>query len=251
MRLGALLGPVLDAGNGQALADQARALASAGYDSLWSAQAMGRGFMMSDPFVALTIAATAAPGMEVGTAVLQLPLYQTTDLAHRVFSLQQASGNKFVFGVGAGSTEKDFEAFERSYASRFDDFASDLARLRELLAEGKNDIADLTPWPAVKGGPPIFFGTWGKNVERAATEFDGWIASGAYRTADQVCDAFKRYKDAGGDRAIVSTLQITGETDAAEMQDKLARFAETGFDDAVVMLLPGAPDAATVRGWVA
>ena len=120
MRLGALLGPITDAGNGRFLADQARAYADAGFSSLWSAQAMNRGFMITDPFVALTVAATAVPGIELGTAILQVPLYHPMDLAHRVFSLQQVSGNRLLFGVGAGSTESDFAAFGRDYADRFD-----------------------------------------------------------------------------------------------------------------------------------
>ena len=60
MRLGALLGPVVDAANNRLLADQARMFAQEGYTSLWSAQAIGRGFMITDPFVALSVAATAA-----------------------------------------------------------------------------------------------------------------------------------------------------------------------------------------------
>ncbi|MBO6658827.1 MAG: hypothetical protein JJ934_18180, partial [Pseudomonadales bacterium] len=53
MRLGALLGPV-DPTHPNGLATQARQLEGEGYDSLWSAQAMGRGFMVTDPFIALT-----------------------------------------------------------------------------------------------------------------------------------------------------------------------------------------------------
>ena len=110
MRLGALLGPISDAGNANFLADQARMFADEGYTSLWSAQAIGRGFFVTDPFVALAAAAAATDGLEFGTAVLQLPLYQPTDLAHRVYSLQQLCGGRFIFGVGAGSTENDFDA---------------------------------------------------------------------------------------------------------------------------------------------
>ena len=115
MRLGALLGPIVDPTQTQALAEQARTFAGEGFDSLWSAQAIGRGFMFTDPFVALTVAATVAEQVEIGTAVLQVPLYQSIDLAHRVFSLQQICGDRFIFGVGAGSTANDFTALGRDY----------------------------------------------------------------------------------------------------------------------------------------
>ncbi len=251
MRLGALLGPVDDPTRGQLLADQARAFADAGYTSLWSAQAIGRGFMMTDPFVALTVAATAVPGIEVGTAVLQVPLYHPMDLAHRVFSLQQVSGDKFIFGVGAGSTAQDFATYERNYDSRFADFNASLARLRGIFATGGDASGQLSPWAPLQGGPPLFYGTWGQGVARAATEFDGWIASGMKRNVDEVCDALAGYRQAGGGRAIVSTIQVSGETDLDELSAKLNRWAEAGFDDAVVMLLPGAPAPAEIMGLLA
>ena len=241
MRIGALLGPVVDGSYHTFLAEQARRYEGAGYSSLWSAQAIGRGMMLTDPFVALAVAATAAPSVEVGTAVLQLPLYQPLDLAHRLFSLHQIAGDRFKFGVGAGSTEQDFQAFERAYATRFRDFSEGMQTLRSILATGKSERGALSPWPAVQGGPPIYYGTWGHRVEVAARDYDGWIASGHYRTVEEVCAALGRYRGAGGGRAIVSTLQIRGDTDLGEFGDKLARFDEAGFDDAVVMLLPGSP----------
>ncbi len=247
MRLGALLGPVANPTQGQLLADQAKALADAGYTSLWSAQAIGRGFMVTDPFIALTVAATAVPGIEVGTAVLQVPLYHPMDLAHRAFSLQQVSGNRFVFGVGAGSTANDFQAYERNFASRFGDFDTSLERLRTIFATGGEGDRQLSPWPPLQGGPPLFYGTWGKGVARAATEFDGWVASGMKRSVDEVCEALDRYRAAGGGRAIVSTIQVFAETDLDELARKLQRWAEAGFDDAVVMLLPGAPSPEVIR----
>ncbi|MEM9622155.1 MAG: LLM class flavin-dependent oxidoreductase [Pseudomonadota bacterium] len=247
MRLGALLGPVSDAGNPHLLADQAKMFAAEGYTSLWSAQAIGRGFLITDPFIALAAAAAVTDGLELGTAVLQVPLYHPMDLAHRIYSLQQVCGNRFIFGVGAGSTEQDFNAYDRNYTNRFKDFNTSLQHLREIFATGGLGDSQLNPWPQVQGGPPLFYGTWGKGVARAATEFDGWIASGHYRTTEEVCASLDAYRAAGGQRAIVSTLQVGADTDMGEFAAKLQRFAEAGFDDAVVMLLPGGPSAADVR----
>ena len=247
MRLGALLGPITDPEQGDFLAQQARRLAAEGYTSLWSAQAIGRGFMLSDPFIALGVAATAAPGVELGTAIVQATLYHPMDLAHRVFSLQQISGGRFLFGIGAGSTQADLAAFERPYESRFADFRESTAALRGIFASGGRDGASLSPWPPVQGGPPLFLGTWGRGVERAAREFDGWIASGAYRSVDEIAAAASRYQAAGGGRSVVSTIQLGPDTDLGELGERFAAYAEAGFDDAVVMLLPGGPSAAAVR----
>ena len=247
MRLGALLGPISDATQTRALAEQARRYVGDGLQSLWSAQAIGRGFMISDPFIALAVAACVTEDVELGTAVLQVPLYRPVDLAHRVFSLQQICGDRLILGVGAGSTQADFTAFGLDHARRFVDFTHSIAALREVFATGSLDGVALSPWPAVRGGPPLFLGSWGNGVERAARSFDGWIASAHYRSVDEVIAALKRYRAAGGGRAIVSTIQLPAGTDLGRLKHDLDRFAEAGFDDAVVMFLPGSPTPAQIR----
>lgn len=250
MRLGVLYGFLSPEAGSTDLTEQAKRYAGEGFDSLWMAQAIGRGFMIPDPFVALATAATATKDVELGTAILQLPLYQTTDLAHRILSLMQICGERLTLGVGAGSTEIDFLAFERDYAQRFKAFNSTLSTLRTLLAEGKNETGDLTPWKTTAGGPPLLLGSWGAGVERAAKNFDGWIASAHYRTPDQVVAALRQYRAVGGKRAIVSTIQLTADHDLGQTKDILHRFAEAGFDDAVVLLRPGGPRPAEVRALV-
>ena len=80
MRLGALLTPAGD--HPDHLVNEARAIESAGFDSIWSAHAMGRGLMMHDPLLALTAAAAVTTRVELGTGILQLPcLLYTSDAA--------------------------------------------------------------------------------------------------------------------------------------------------------------------------
>jgi len=85
MKLGALRGSANPSDAG-CLANQAR-MQEQGYASLWSAQAMGRGFMLTDPFIALTTAAAVTEKVELGTAIPQLPLYDPVDIAIKSFSL--------------------------------------------------------------------------------------------------------------------------------------------------------------------
>ncbi|MFU8814404.1 MAG: hypothetical protein ACNA7W_03600 [Pseudomonadales bacterium] len=75
-------------------------------------------------------------------------------------------------------------------------------------------------------------------------------ASAHYRTVDEVCAAIARYRQCGGGRCVISTIQVSAGTDLGELRDKLDRFAEAGFDDAVVMILPGGPAPAVVRAMV-
>ena len=250
MRLGALLGPILVPEKTTTLAEQARMLEAVGFQSLWSAQATGRGFMITDPFITLSVAASVTTRCELGTAVVQAPLYAAADLAHRAISLAQLSGDRLLLDIGAGSTEADFKAFERDFTQRFRRFNVMVPALRDYLRDGNSGEVKLSPWPAVRGRVPLLLGSWGAGVDTAATQFDGWIASGHYRKPPEIHAALDRYRAAGGKRAIVSTLILNDKTDLGQLRDLLQGFASAGFDDAVVMFQPGAPHPDRVRALV-
>ena len=251
MELGAVIGPVAPSSRPGAVADLARRLEGEGFESLWAVQAVGRGMMVLDPFVALAAAAGATTRVRLGTAVVQLPLYRPAELAHRIFSLQHVAGERLRIGVGAGSTAQDFEVFGRDYASRFAAFDEGLAALRRLLERGEGDGIDLSPGSSVLGGPPLLYGTWGRGVDRAAREFSGWIASAMHRTTEQVVEASRRYRAHGGARAVVSSIVLGPEPEPGAHRRRLDAFAEAGFDEAAVILLPGGPAPSDVRSWVA
>ena len=248
MKLGAVLNVLNQAGNTSAIADQAKAYADLGFEGLWTAQAVGRGFMVHDPLMTLAVAAAVTDDMILGTAVLQVPLYHPLDLAHRIFCLKQVAGERFMLGVGAGSTAQDFHTFGRVFDHRFRDFHRTLADLREVLATGKLGDRDLSPWPEVLGAPKILLGSWGKGVKRAAETCDGWIASAMYRSADEIEEAFRRYQQAGGGTSVVSTIRVDAKTDLGELKDRLARFSEMGFDHGVVVNIGDAPPQKAFRG---
>jgi alkanesulfonate monooxygenase SsuD/methylene tetrahydromethanopterin reductase-like flavin-dependent oxidoreductase (luciferase family) len=250
MRLGALIGPVGPSPAPSALVEQARRFEAEGFDGLWVAQAVGRGMMVPDPLLSLAAAAASTSRVRLGTAVIQLPLYQPAELAHRVLSLRQLAGDRLVLGVGAGSTQADFAVCGRDFASRFARFDASLPALRDLLSKGASGDVDLTPWPSVLGGPPLLYGTWGKGVARAAREFDGWIASALHRSDAQVVQALAGYRASGGDQAIVSSIFLGPEASPGANRRRVEAFAEAGFDEAVVLLLPGGPSPAEVRAWV-
>ena len=250
MKLGAVIGGLGPAAEVGALAVQARQLEDEGFDSLWVVQTAGRGMMMPDPLVALAAAAAVTERVKLGTAILQLPLYEPAGLAHQVFSLMQLTGDRLQLGLGAGSTAADFRVFGRDFASRFARFDENLAALRGLLEKGADDRVDLTPGPGVLGGPPLLYGTWGKGVARAAREFSGWIASAMNRTPVQVLEALRTYRANGGETAVVSSIVLGPEQVPGSSRGRIDVFAEAGFDEAVVILLPSGPAPAEVRGWV-
>ena len=268
MRLGALLGPI-DPNNPQAIAEQACQLEKEGYDSLWAAQVTGpaflclgawesydelwaaqtvsRGRLLTDPFIALHIAAAATDKVTLGTAILQLPIYSPTVVADKAHLLMQASANRFLLGLGTGSAESDHVAHDSDYASRLQTFNQHLADLRRLFATGEAGSQHSAHREAVTSGPPLLYDTWGGEVARAASEFDGWIASGMHRAPDDFADVLAAFRKSGGSRAIVSNLLITAEQTLDDIAALLHCYEHLGFDDAVVMFLPGSVKSAEVR----
>ena len=53
MELGVLLAPINNPSQQKWIAEQATRFEALGFNSLWAAQAMGRGFMMTDPLFCL------------------------------------------------------------------------------------------------------------------------------------------------------------------------------------------------------
>lgn len=248
MRLGATLAS-LSAGPPIVVAEWAKRLVGEGFESLWTPQVIGRGYLVPDPFVTLAVAATATEGVELGTATVQVPLHHPADLAHRMLSLMSVCGDRLAFGVSPGSTDVDYATFDRDYRARFRTFDENLARLRTLLAHGRDERADLAPAPAAT--PPLLLGSWGAKVDRAAREFDGWLASAYRRTADEIIAAHERYRAAGGRRAVVCAIPVRERADLGPAGEVLQRYAEVGFDDAVVLIDPGGPDPGEVRALLA
>jgi hypothetical protein len=64
---------------------------------------------------------------------------------------------------------------------------------------------------------------------------------------EEILEAHRGYRWSGGKQAIVSTIKLGARTDLVQLRDQLQCYAEAGFDQAVVMFLPGAPRPDQVR----
>ncbi len=236
---------------GSSLADSARLIERVGFDSLWCFDAIGRGTLLPDPLIALSVAATVTQRIEVGTCILQVPLRRPVELAHRILTAHLACQGRLLLGVGAGSTKTDFDAIGLDYASRMQAFEEALPIMRRLWQGEQVGAANLTPWASVMGGPPLLIGSWGGKrwIPRAAQEFSGWIASGMYTGYNTLADGIKRYRDAGGQRAIVTNIVVDLNDEMGLNDDKsfhlrcrpevaaerFQRLVDLGFDDAILV----------------
>lgn len=236
MRLGFTL-PFADLDGGplrpSSWSDAGRTAERLGYSSVWAFDAVGRGFMLPDPLMALAAVGAATEKVELGTGIMQLPIRNVMEVAHRLFTLEVTVPGRILFGVGPGSTATDFAVFGGSYPDRFVTFDRQWDQLRQLVAEGRLDDVNLHAWPQTLGRPTLMLAGWrGRWVQRAATESAGWIASGAYADDVQLADGLERYRALGGERAVVTNVQA-GE-DLEPLIERVNHLANIGFDDVIV-----------------
>ena len=258
----------------------ARALEDRGFDSLWIGEhshipASRRtpypagGEMpspysrMMDPFVGLTLAATATTVLLLGTGVA-LPLeHDLFALAKSVATLDLISGGRVRFGVGVGWNEEEFTdhsaiPWRQRYRALEDCVAALRALWRDDDAEHHGEFFDFDaawsfPKPIQRPYPPVVCGMAGRlGTEHAARWGDEWmpmdmalgdvakrVAKFNARTAhlgrgripitlvtfgDPTFDTLKEYRDVGIERVIVGASR-TGWDDPATTLPCVDHFA--------------------------
>jgi alkanesulfonate monooxygenase SsuD/methylene tetrahydromethanopterin reductase-like flavin-dependent oxidoreductase (luciferase family) len=221
-----------------------------GFHSAWITDSIGRGFANPEPLIALAVAAGRTTRIDLGISILQVSIRNAVDLAHRVMTAHLFLGDRLLLGVGAGSTVADFEATGSDFESRFKRFNHDLGVMRRLWVGESVDGVDLTPFISTIGGPPVLIGSWGGGVwiPRAAEQYDGWIGSARKTNWETLELGIRRYREAGGTRAVVTNVVVDPEIkDVPDTQDgelvpsglgtfaeRLRRFRDLGFDEVVV-----------------
>jgi alkanesulfonate monooxygenase SsuD/methylene tetrahydromethanopterin reductase-like flavin-dependent oxidoreductase (luciferase family) len=202
------------------LIDFAQQAEELGFDSLWAGDSLLARPRL-DPLIVLAAVATATSRVTVGTAAMTAALRHPLLGANLVASLDQASRNRLVLGVGAGfpvpQTEEEFDALGVPFsgrASRLDetvalwrhawrsrhgadtDFAGRYWQLRGL---------DRLPPAASPDGPPVWLASSDtpRILARVAAHYDGWMpflpTAAAYGAAWQRIDelAAERGRPAG------------------------------------------------------
>lgn len=252
MRLAMVL-PPREVGGGslreRTLAEGAARIEQAGFHGVWAFDAVSRGLGLPDPLTALAAAATATRNVELGTGILQICLRNPVELANRVMTIHLVCGDRLSLGVGPGSTKDDFDACGATYEDRFDRFGPSLEVMRSLWRGETVGTANLTPWEATLGGPPILIGTWSarKWLALAGTDFDGWIASA--EKGGRLKEGITEFRAAGGTRAVVTNIHVDlrgGDAPPAagepfslrcsprQAKTRLRWLADLGYDDVVL-----------------
>ena len=193
------------------MADYARRIEASGFPAIWVGDSLGRGRATLDPLVALAALAAATSKVQLGIGVLQVPLRNPIELAHRVQSVQALSGGRLQLGVGSGSTQADFDLLGYDYTKRFRTLMDSLEIMRKTWrGEAVNGGGTLSTWPGCEGGPPILLGAWRSPrwITYAAKQCAGWTPSGRFSSWDDLEHGMRIYREAGGTNAMLANVAV-------------------------------------------
>jgi probable F420-dependent oxidoreductase len=150
----------------------------------------------TEPLMTLAHVAAVTSRIQLGTSIVVLPTHNPVVLAKEIATLQHLSGGRFVYGVGAGWYEKEFEATggTRQQRGRRTDEVLD-ASMQLLRGAGQTfrgryySFEDITVEPLTTV-PPVWVAggrqyaheaspeqaRMDPNVLRRICRWDGWIA---------------------------------------------------------------------------
>src|SRR5258706_2117076 len=147
-------------------AELGRALEERGFGSLWAPEHSHiplsrqspfpqggdlpkKYYDVMDPFVTLAAAATATTKLQVGTGICLVVQRDPIQTAKAVASLDQVSGGRFLFGVGAGWNAEEMADHGTAFKTRAKLMQERLAAMREIWTKSKaeyhGEFVDLPP----------------------------------------------------------------------------------------------------------
>jgi probable F420-dependent oxidoreductase len=211
-----------------------------------------------DPFVALSAVAAVTATLKIGTAVCLVTERDPIVTAKAVASLDQVSGGRFLFGVGAGWNRQELGNHGTDPRTRMALLAERVDAMRRIWideeAEYHGRFVDFDPvwsWPkpVQRPHPPVLVGGNGPGAEDRVLAFgDGWLPQcgplASVRELSQRVTSLRRRAAEIGRGPVPVTL-------FGAVPDLLGEFAEAGVDRCLLTLRPaGAGDLlSTLDGW--
>jgi len=247
------------------LAEVARQVEALGYDSLWipehpviplnrktpfpasqDGQLPDHYNRWADPFIALTVAATATKKIKLGTGICLLTERDPLITAKVVASLDLYSGGRVILGVGAGWLKEETEVMGTRFGMRWKRLRETVEAMRVLWTQAEASYeGELVRFPAVrcepkpvqKPCPPVLLGALGhKALERVARTYDGWypfVPSLAAFQKDMVT-LRKLTTEAGRNPETLQITAIVDPRDGGPSVDDLKRYRDAGASRIVV-----------------
>ena len=158
---------------------------------------------LHDPMLALAYTAAITSKIRLATGIFVLPIRNPITTAKAVASLDVLSGGRFIFGVGIGWLQEEFEAVGMNFKDRalrtreYIELMNELWQKEEPVYHGKTVQAEgfkMNPKPVQKPHPPLVFGGHTEpSLKRAARLGDGWYGIG--ENLDEVAGVTKRLRE--------------------------------------------------------
>jgi probable F420-dependent oxidoreductase len=217
-----------------------------------------------DPFIALTVAATATTTARLGTSVLVAPWYPPVQLARQLTSIDVISGGRLLTGFGIGWSPEEYQAAGAPFRRRgaqLDELLDALDALwiaNPVRHDGERWTVEES-WvnlkPVQRPHPPIFLGAFTPaGLRRVGERADGWMAG--VRVPGVRLDMMTWQRQAiddaacaaGRDPSAIHTyvrVNVAEGTPVDKVADAVAVLADNGYPDAFVdlMYVATGPDA--------
>jgi probable F420-dependent oxidoreductase len=139
----------------------------------------------TDPFIALARASAVTTKIKLGTGITLVPERNPLLLAKEIAALDQYSGGRFLFGIGAGWLREETTIMGGDFDHRWTQTREAIMVMKELWtkdeAEFHGQYYDFPPVycypkPAQKPHPPVILGGTARNVlQRIVRWGDGWL----------------------------------------------------------------------------
>jgi probable F420-dependent oxidoreductase len=194
-----------------------------------------------DPFVALAFAAAATEKLIIGTSVCLVIEHDPIVLAKQISTLDQLSGGRFVFGVGAGWNKQEMLNHGTDPATRHGNMRERVEAMKAIWAgdeaeyHGKHvDFDPIWQWPKPLQSPlPVYVGGNGPRVEDRVLRYaDGWMPN--MPDVDELARRVAALRERAGRHVPVIYYGATAAN--------LGAVRDAGVDHALIVL-PSGPEA--------
>jgi probable F420-dependent oxidoreductase len=208
-------------------------------------------WQLPDPLIALARAGAMTSRIKLGTGITLVPERNPILTAKQIATLDDASGGRFLFGIGAGWNPEESTILGGDFEHRWSQVKDYIAAMKVLWRDEVSEYhgryvnfppVRCYPKPASKPHPPVLIGSINnpRALKRVAEWGDGWIpvVTSVDEFADGVTKIKAMAKEAGRD---ANTLDFTvfGITGQWQSVAKIREFEKAGADRVVVWLGDG------------
>jgi len=245
----------------------ARALEERGFESLWAPEHSHiplsrrspfpqggdlpkKYYDVMDPFVTLAAAAAATTRLRVATGICLVVQRDPIQTAKSVATLDQVSGGRFLFGIGAGWNAEEMEDHGTDFKSRFEVMRERVEAMKAIWTKSKPEYAGrfvnfppmmTWPKPVQKPHPPVLLGGHGPRALRRVVDYcDGWLPI-SVRAGDLgagIAELRRLAREKGRAPETISVTIYGAPMDA----DALRQMADLGVERAIFPLPSGEAD---------